>query len=295
MDTTNNPTQQEDVVVHPWYPWIVFVQSFKYCANPPNTHIFVQCTGALISENYVITAAYCVRWNLLKLSKCLGKNDTNILGLQFTQPDELFVRAGSSEVNRANRMGVSKISVPELFEFTQPEPRRFDIALIRLKTRLQRQEYGIPPICLSRALNSLEGQMATTVGWELKDYLMPNTLSVHSLSEERVPILARSHCPRMLQLPDDEYNQFNTFVCAGKTNRSVISGIYGNPMQIKRNGRFYLVGLSSSSFIKPHETSDIYANVSSYCGFISAVTRSEVRCLDEEHNDGQDIDPKCGI
>uniref|UniRef100_A0A183CD56 Peptidase S1 domain-containing protein n=1 Tax=Globodera pallida TaxID=36090 RepID=A0A183CD56_GLOPA len=132
--------------------------------------------------------------------------------------------------------------------------------------------------------------MGTIVGWGSKD-VRPDKF----LNEMHVPIMSNDYCDRIFTDLGYTYRK-HSLICAGFANRGIVPGDCGGPLQVEKDGVFYLVGITMSSFVAHtfrNFIPDVYIKVSSYCDFISSATHNEVHCLPNEYS-GRELEQKCG-
>uniref|UniRef100_A0A914HF56 Peptidase S1 domain-containing protein n=1 Tax=Globodera rostochiensis TaxID=31243 RepID=A0A914HF56_GLORO len=281
-----------------YYPWAVFVKALKHCQDP-HDFIWNQCNGVLISYRHVLVAAHCMIWNMTKVSECVGIAESDLLtGNKFVQSDELIIRYGTNDMNSGSGISASKISVPELYvDSTEFEPRRFDIAIIRLKYRIDRKIHDVTPICLTTEFNAWGDQITThTFGWQIKDFFPKFSFRDNLLKVVQQQIPSSDYCDRIFtQYGFDSDPQL--FLCTRASTHHKMR--FEGSMQFEKNGHFYLAGMPTLQLLKDENEmrdakfADVHTKMSSYCGFISAATRSEVNCLVGEYN-GSSLLAECG-
>ena len=161
------------------YPWIVDL----YLMSNPNDSF---CTGSLISDLQILTAAHCVWW----------KRELNI---------DIGVIVGNQNVKKSNLHQVYKIEIyddyclgkgchgSEVDAFKESP----NIAVLTLETAVLLTS-SVRPICLpslSDTSNTYEGETGTAAGWGLTED------GVDMLQTVEVPIMANSECKKSIRLP----------------------------------------------------------------------------------------------
>ncbi|XP_003739796.1 trypsin-1-like [Galendromus occidentalis] len=206
---------------------------------PWQAHIKIgrqQCGGALVSHNYVLTAAHCVHLNpLRRITVVLGAFD-----IQSTR----YARSSSARTYRI----VEKKIHPN-FAFSASQPDRFDVALLRLDQHVQYQE-NILPVCLPPRGWTFEGWRATVTGWGKTDASLNNRYGTRVLQKVQVPIITRQECEKWHQLRGIHIKIFPEMMCAGykEGKRDACVGDSGGPMTLFLNGRWTIVGITSAGF-----------------------------------------------
>ncbi|KAL3112659.1 hypothetical protein niasHT_013695 [Heterodera trifolii] len=272
------------------FPWLVFVRAFRYCTADTKKFLYKQCAGVLISPSHVLTSAFCVRWQMRNHTKeCFDLSDL-LIGEEEASVKASHVLVTLNTDNAKDR-GISwqmdKMSIHGSFDLMEREPRRFDIAIIQLEDWIDWQKYGIAPICLTRTLfaapDDLHGLNATIVGWEVQGSVGKNIQDGNIRQQrEQITILSNEHCKEKLRtVKKDEHNPQIPFLCANLTKNAFLN-THGNPIQLQKNGRFYLLGLSTGGTKSDGqfnaEMPEFYTNVLNYCEFISANSRYEGGC-----------------
>ncbi|KAL3112660.1 hypothetical protein niasHT_013696 [Heterodera trifolii] len=271
-----------------WHQMFTHGLSFympKSSALGRTAQFFVKCTGVLIDYNYVVVAAHCVHWSPLQTQICLGDDP----GFQLVVKNQLKVFYGSNDITRANVVAVSKISVPSFFDYDKPEPRENDIAVIKLQHRLTIDRDFVVPICLLNNPTFLQGQTVTAVGRALADptsFFGMSGDDLNHLNEIQTEVVSNSYCQRLYSDLRMSYNK-SSMICGGVSKKGVLKGDCGGPLQVEKNGVYYLIGLTITSFsaveyrdIMP----DAFTKVSQHCPFIAAHTQNKVHCLTNEYS-----------
>ncbi|XP_026471296.1 trypsin-1-like, partial [Ctenocephalides felis] len=177
------------------------------------------CGASLVSEDYVLTAAHCVR--RLKRSKIrviLGDHD------QFSTTETQAIMRAVSAIIRHRNFDANSYN--------------HDIALLRLRKPVT---FGktIRPVCLPRTYSDPAGKEGTVVGWgrTSEGGTLPGIVQ-----EVNVPILSLAQCRSM------KYRASRitpNMLCAGKGRQDSCQGDSGGPLLIQTSERHEIVGIVS--------------------------------------------------
>lgn len=224
------------------WPWHVGIWSgIKY----QNTYI---CGGTLISEEFVITAGFCVADEERK------------------RINNMRVQLGAN-INKASEGKFIKVHKMHIIESDQ-------IAILELKDVVEFSDFVLP-ICISRKINVETGSLGTVVGWGL----MENDTNPTTLQLARLPVVDIFECIRHeLQAYGSKLN--DNYFCAGYTNgTSVCNGDGGGGIFFERDNAWYLGGIIS--FTREREdnpwlcattTYNVFIKLSSFMSWIENIT-----------------------
>ncbi|XP_050420458.1 venom protease-like isoform X2 [Adelges cooleyi] len=211
------------------WPWIV---ALGYKTNSkPNNPLRWSCTGALITESYVITTAHCTT------ASALGTQELSA------------VRLGDLNLNPIVNDGalsqdalIEKIIVHESYNVDKYSN---DIALLKLKTPVKFNQH-IKPICLPVSSNMRSKTYVkyspTVAGW---DSTPSRQIRNTAMSEVYTPIIDLTVCKSIFA--NESVVIDNSVFCAGYLiggNNSCLNGS-GNPMMLLKNKQWYVLGITS--------------------------------------------------
>ncbi|XP_063709024.1 serine proteinase stubble [Culicoides brevitarsis] len=195
-----------------------------------------QCGGVLVSQNFVATAAHCIKYARLKdIIVYLGELDTQNSG-NVLEPLPV-------EKHRV----IQKIIHPK-FRFRMTQPDRFDIAVMRLAQPAGYRAH-ISPICLPSEPINLVGRMGVIAGWGKTDSSSGQT-GTNILRTAMVPIISRSDCIEWHESKQIDIDLYPEMFCAGHEDghQDACLGDSGGPLIVMQKNRYYLVGITSAGF-----------------------------------------------
>ncbi|XP_050433760.1 phenoloxidase-activating enzyme-like isoform X2 [Adelges cooleyi] len=163
------------------WPWLAAL-GYKIVSKPNNPLRWL-CTGSLIAENYVLTAAHC--------AKTPGENKLSVVRL-----GDLNLDRNVSDGASPQDVSIAKIIVHESFNI---ENYTNDIALLKLETPITFKD-GIKPICLPISpvtkSNTYVKYTPTIVGW---DSTPSRQISNTAMIEVYAPIIDVAICESILK------------------------------------------------------------------------------------------------
>ncbi|XP_046832412.1 uncharacterized protein LOC124430208 [Vespa crabro] len=191
------------------YPWIArLVYDGRF-----------HCGASLINNDYVITAAHCVR-NLKrsKIRVVLGDYD------QYVNTDGVAIMRAVSSVIRHRNFDINSYN--------------HDVALLKLRKPVKFSK-TVRPVCLPQAESDPAGKEGTVIGWgrTSEGGMLPG--KVH---EVQVPVWSLTQCRKMKYRAN---RITNNMICAGKGTQDSCQGDSGGPLLVHEGDRLEIAGIVS--------------------------------------------------
>jgi len=243
-DLTTNIVGGKDAIPYSW-PWQVAL--FK---QPANGNAYQFCGGALISNQWVMTAGHC-----------FYKNDQNL--------QQYSIRLGVFNKANLNEAGEQVVGVSEIRIHPQYDPRTtsFDITLLKLDRPVSFTDH-ISPVCLPTTLNEPLPQTGSGIfvtGWGAT---REGGAGSQTLQQVTVPVVSTNECKAAY--PGAIFE--NVMFCAGlkQGGKDSCQGDSGGPVVFQEtNGQWRQIGITSwgNGCAEPNYYG-VYSKVSAYTGFI---------------------------
>uniref|UniRef100_A0AC34RK11 Peptidase S1 domain-containing protein n=1 Tax=Panagrolaimus sp. JU765 TaxID=591449 RepID=A0AC34RK11_9BILA len=228
------------------------------------------CTGTVVSEHYILTAAHCVPPSP-EIVRIYTRD------LYHHDPSKLPTPAFQSSI---------LISHPEYC-------KRHDIALIKVATPMT-----IPPVPLAANYSHPKDDWLRVAGYGRTKYQIFNASTGDVTSFENPKTLMETYL--QARSTDDCFNESFKIaypdwhlICMYKNDSTVLHGDSGGPAFAQgKDGRYYQVGVNvhgltwggpTFSFWKmplqsPFTIASLSTDVSYYCPWIEQTTKGEVKC-----------------
>lgn len=242
-DYSNSIINGKDAPMDAW-PWqvAIFVQNSKICG------------GTILSEHWVVTAAHCILQTPVTLL-------FGVRTLNKTLSDSVY-----------QTMRVSEYVVKH--EHYNPESFRHDIALIKLNESLLYTEV-VRPICLSEHVSTESATCYVTGFGSTVELNLPVALPP-TLQQLRVGVMNQTLCDYIYRAAAVYMDSDNVCIDT-EPNQAVCIGDSGGPLTCLKEGKFYLIGVTS--FVKDscnnHAFPAVYVSIKSYLEWIYHVVDSD--------------------
>nr|XP_029725628.1 uncharacterized protein LOC109426652 isoform X3 [Aedes albopictus] len=233
------------------YPWQVAILK-----KDPKESVYV-CGGTLIDNQYIITAAHCVKtYNGFDLRVRLGEWDVNhdVEFYPYIERDVISVQVH-----------------PEYYAGTLDN----DLAILKMDRPVDfTGTPHISPACLPDKFTDFSGQRCWTTGWG-KDAFGDYGKYQNILKEVDVPIVNHHQCQNQLRQTrlGYSYNLNPGFICAGgEEGKDACKGDGGGPLVCDRNGSWQVVGIVSWGIgCGKANVPGVYVKVAHYLDWINQV------------------------
>ncbi|XP_039306345.1 uncharacterized protein LOC105193902 [Solenopsis invicta] len=191
------------------YPWIArLVYDGRF-----------HCGASLLNNDYVITAAHCVR-NLKrsKIRVVLGDHDQQVTtdGIAIMRAVSLVIRHRNFDMNSYNH----------------------DVALLKLRKSVKFSR-KVRPICLPQPGTDPAGKEGTVVGWgrTSEGGMLPA-----KVQEVQVPIYSLTQCRKMKYRAN---RITENMICAGRGSQDSCQGDSGGPLLVQEADKLEIAGIVS--------------------------------------------------
>ena len=246
------------------YPW----QAALLKRLGPADSLYV-CGGVLISPNFILTAAHCIKEN---------------------RAEDLKVRLGEWDVHREDefypyveRMVQEVIIHPDFFQGNLIN----DIALIRMDSSVELSNPHILPACMPDPFETFVGHRCWVTGWGKNAFGHQGEYQ-SVLKEVDVPVVSNGECEHNLRRTrlGPYYQLHHGFMCAGgERGKDACEGDGGSPLVCEVNGHWKVAGLVSWGIgCGQPGIPGVYANVAYYRQWIDSIISRYGRALDSSES-----------
>ncbi|EDX08140.1 clotting factor G beta subunit [Drosophila simulans] len=234
------------------YPWMAVILIYDR----------FYCSGSLINDLYVLTAAHCVEGV-----------PPELITLRFLEHN----RSHSNDDIVIQRY-VSRVKVHELYN-----PRSFDndIAILRLNQPVDMRHHRLRPICLPVQSYNFDHELGIVAGWGAQ---REGGFGSDTLREVEVVVLPQSECRNGTTYRPGQIT--DNMMCAGyisEGGKDACSGDSGGPLQTtfdEQPGQYQLAGIVSWGVgcARP-QSPGVYTRVNQYLRWLGSNTQGGCHCM----------------
>ncbi|XP_017077726.2 mite allergen Der p 3 [Drosophila eugracilis] len=234
------------------YPWMAVILIYDR----------FYCSGSLINDLYVLTAAHCVEGV-----------PPEIISLRFLEHN----RSNTNQDIVIQRY-VSRVKVHELYN-----PRSFDndIAILRLDQPVDMENHRLRPICLPVQSYSFDQELGIVTGWGAQ---REGGFGSDVLREVDVVVLSQTDCRNSTTYKPGQIT--DNMMCAGSVSeggKDACTGDSGGPLQTtfdEQPGQYQLAGIVSWGVgcARP-QSPGVYTRVNQYLRWLGSNTPGACHCI----------------
>ncbi|XP_016946746.1 transmembrane protease serine 6 [Drosophila biarmipes] len=234
------------------YPWMAVILIYGR----------FYCSGSLINDLYVLTAAHCVEGV-----------PPELITLRFLEHN----RSNTNE-DIAVQRPVSRVKVHELYN---PQSFDNDLAILRLSQPVDMEHHRVRPICLPIHAYSFDHELAIVTGWGAQKEGGPGS---DTLREVQVEVLPQSDCRNSTSYKPGQIT--DNMMCAGNISqggKDACSGDSGGPLHAtfdEQPGQYQLAGIVSWGVgcARP-QAPGVYTRVNQYLRWLATNTPGACHCM----------------
>lgn len=239
------------------FPWAVSIQRHK-------SH---HCGGVIVGKRWILTAAHCVRSQLVGnlLVRTGGQTLTRSLNSINSHLERDY------EVEQIIMHGDFSRAENQSTNHAKPfvSANNADIALLKLRHDIQWNEFVLPICFPDRDSGNFSGHDATVIGWGKLNEKSEDFSN--ELQKVKVTIIDNKVCQNWFRQAGRDMIIDERLICAGFKNggKDACHGDSGGPLLSKINGQFAVVGVVSTGIgcARPL-LPGLYSRVSSYLDWI---------------------------
>ncbi|KAI1293648.1 Plasma kallikrein [Halotydeus destructor] len=233
------------------YPWVVGI-------GVPDVDGRNYCSGSLINDRYVLTAAHC---------------------FQVPHPEKAIVVLGAYKLSEIDSKK-SAAAVQEIIIHPDYSAKGHvnDLALIKLAKPVKFSK-TVQPVCLASEYTPIDNLFLT--GWGLIKSVQDGGEMSRYLNEIELPVLSDTFCQKEWMYRSARVDIAKQ-MCAGVKGRSSCQGDSGGPLATRTAGRVFQVGIVSYGTVDCGQSTgkpSVYTRVSGYRDWIDSQTRDSEKCF----------------